>query len=95
MKNRKTPVRTCVACREEAGKKALIRLVRSADGTVQIDSTGKKPGRGAYIHASAECLANAVKGRKFDRALRTAVPADVLKELESVVLNIEDENQGA
>lgn len=95
MKTRKVPVRTCVACREEAGKKELVRLVRAADGTVEMDCTGKKAGRGAYIHASAECLANALKGKKLDRALRMAVPSGVIEELEKAVRESEDEDQGA
>ena len=44
------PVRTCVACRQEAGKGALIRLVRGPDGSAATDPSGRAPGRGAYLH---------------------------------------------
>ncbi|TMF09514.1 MAG: YlxR family protein [Chloroflexi bacterium] len=50
------PVRTCVACREEAGKGELVRIVRRPDGGVSMDVTGRAAGRGAYLHASAECV---------------------------------------
>ncbi len=46
---RKTPIRTCVSCRSSSEKKQLIRMVRTADGDVRVDPTGKMPGRGAYL----------------------------------------------
>ncbi|HVH63015.1 MAG TPA: YlxR family protein, partial [Candidatus Dormibacteraeota bacterium] len=46
------PVRTCVACRQEAGKGQLVRFVRSPQGAVALDASGRAPGRGAYLHAS-------------------------------------------
>jgi len=71
------PVRTCVACREEAGKGELIRIVRRPDGSVGLDSSGREAGRGAYLHGSRECLEAARKRRALDRALGATVPADV------------------
>jgi len=71
------PVRTCVACRLEAGKAELVRIVRRPDGSVGLDATGKEAGRGAYVHASAECLETARKRRSLDRALGASVPAEV------------------
>ncbi|TMF53580.1 MAG: YlxR family protein [Chloroflexi bacterium] len=75
------PVRTCVACREEAGKGELIRIVRRPDGGVAMDVTGRAAGRGAYLHASAECIELARKKRSLDRALGAPVQADVWSEL--------------
>ena len=71
------PARTCVACREEAGKAELVRIVRRPDGSVGLDRSGKEGGRGAYLHASPECLETARKRRSLDRALRVSVPAEV------------------
>ena len=55
------PQRTCVGCREVLPKRSMIRIVRTADG-VQIDSTGKLPGRGAYLHDRRECWERGLKG---------------------------------
>jgi hypothetical protein len=71
------PVRTCVACRQEAGKGELVRIVRRPEGTVELDRTGKTAGRGAYLHAAPECVAGARKRRALDRALSSAVPPEV------------------
>jgi uncharacterized protein len=80
-KGRRGPVRTCIACRQEAGKAELVRIVRRPDGSVEVDRSGKKAGRGAYLHASAECLEVARKRRALDRALGAAAPADVWERL--------------
>ena len=74
---RSGPVRTCVACREEAGKADLARIVRRPDGSVGLDRSGKEAGRGAYLHASPECVESARKRRSLDRALGVTVPAEV------------------
>ncbi|HKW06321.1 MAG TPA: YlxR family protein [Candidatus Dormibacteraeota bacterium] len=71
------PVRTCVACREEAGKVELLRFVRRPDGSVGLDRTGKEAGRGAYLHAAEPCLETARKRRSLDRALGVAVTPGV------------------
>ena len=75
------PVRTCVACRQEAGKGELLRLVRRPDGSVDIDRTGRLSGRGAYVHASTDCLQAARKRRAVDRALGVSVPAELWAEV--------------
>lgn len=64
------PQRTCVACRQVAGKRALIRLVRTEQG-VEIDPTGKKAGRGMYLHPNQECWGNVLRGNRIEQALRT------------------------
>ncbi len=75
------PVRTCVACRQEAGKAELVRVVRRPEGGVELDRTGRAPGRGAYLHAAAECVAGARKRRALDRALGAAVPPELWTQL--------------
>ena len=74
--------RTCVGCREESPKRALIRVVRSPDGSVVVDERGKLPGRGAYLCARRECLARARKSGALAKALRTAIPDSCYAELE-------------
>ena len=56
MKAKKIPMRMCLGCREMKPKKELLRIVHGPDGSVTADATGKKPGRGAYICISEECL---------------------------------------
>jgi len=74
-------IRTCVACRQEAGKKTLVRVVRDADGRATIDATGRAPGRGAYLHRDAACVEIARKKRALDRALKASVSAEFWAEL--------------
>lgn len=69
IKPRKIPLRMCVGCREMKPKKELLRVVRSPEGEVSFDPTGKKAGRGAYVCRNAECLKKALKQRQLDRAL--------------------------
>jgi uncharacterized protein len=67
------PQRTCVGCRETAGREALLRLVRGADGGVRPDPEAKRPGRGAWVHPRAACLELAVRRGGLQRAFRGAV----------------------
>jgi predicted RNA-binding protein YlxR (DUF448 family) len=75
------PARTCVACRQEAGKGALIRIVRQTDGTATIDRTGRAPGRGAYLHSDASCIEIARKRRALERSLKASVSPEIWAEL--------------
>jgi uncharacterized protein len=70
-----------VACRQEAGKAALIRLVRRPDGVVEVDRSGRLLGRGAYLHADRACLDSARKRRSVERALGAAVPPELWSEM--------------
>ena len=83
MTERKIPVRKCVGCMEQSGKKELVRVVRSKDGEVSIDLTGKKSGRGAYLCKDVRCLAKARKKRSLERALKCEVPPEVYDVLET------------
>jgi len=77
----KTPIRTCVVCRRADAKSALLRIVRTPDGRVLVDSTGKMPGRGAYVCQSAECLRAAGLNRRLNRALKTGLDDNTLNDL--------------
>ncbi len=81
LKPRREPVRTCVACRVEAGKRALVRVVRRPGGGAAIDRTGHAAGRGAYLHADAACIEIARKRKALERALKTIVPPNIWDEL--------------
>ena len=85
MKPRKIPMRMCVGCQEMKPKKELLRVVRTPEGEVLIDPTGRKSGRGAYICASSECLARARKQRQLERAFECAVDAAAYEALEASV----------
>jgi len=74
-------VRTCVACRQEAGKRTLVRVVRDASGAATVDATGRAPGRGAYLHRDPACVEIARKKRALDRALKANVSAEFWAEL--------------
>ena len=69
MKTRKTPMRVCAGCQEQKSKKEMIRVVRTPEGAVEIDKTGKKSGRGVYLCPNSECLKRARKSRALERAL--------------------------
>ena len=74
---RRPPTRSCVACRTARPKRDLIRIVRSPDGEVAIDATGRAPGRGAYLCRDASCWDAAARKRALEHALRTTIPATV------------------
>lgn len=67
------PQRTCVACRRVRSKRHLVRLVRAAAGDVEIDTTGRKEGRGAYICPERPCWEKALKGKQLEVTLRTGI----------------------
>lgn len=76
MKARKVPVRTCTACRTSSDKRQFVRVVRTPDGHVEIDATGKANGRGAYLCANPDCFEVARKRRRLDSALRVSLKDD-------------------
>ncbi len=82
-KVKKIPQRQCVGCREMKDKKSLLRVVRSPEGAVSLDFVGKKPGRGAYVCRSVECLKKARKSRALERAFGTAIPPEVYDAMEA------------
>ena len=71
---KKIPMRMCVACREMQAKKDLMRVVRTEEGVAELDTTGKKNGRGAYLCRKADCLSRAIKTRALERALEASLP---------------------
>ncbi len=82
MKTGKIPMRMCVGCGQMKPKTELIRVVKTADGTVCLDKTGKQNGRGAYICSDAKCLERAQKARRFEKAFGAPVPNETFAALE-------------
>ena len=74
---KKIPQRQCMGCRERADKRDLIRVVRTPEGQVQLDFSGKLGGRGAYICPKAECLKKAQKTKALERSLEVPIPEEV------------------
>jgi predicted RNA-binding protein YlxR (DUF448 family) len=86
LKQRKTPMRMCVACREMRPKKELIRVVRTPQGDILADETGKAAGRGAYLCRRAACLERALKIRAFERALEQKPGPEAITALEAICI---------
>ena len=78
---KKIPMRQCLGCREMKPKRELIRAVRSPEGEVSLDSSGKKPGRGAYICPDEKCFGRAVKSKALSRAFGVEIPQSVMDAL--------------
>ena len=81
---RKIPMRKWVATGESLPKKELIRIVRTPDGNVEIDETGKKNGRGAYLKRSIEALEVAKKKKALARSLECEIPQELYEELQKL-----------
>jgi len=80
---KRVPQRTCIACRTTEAKRGLVRVVRTPEGRVELDLTGKKNGRGAYVHEARECWDEALKKERLARALKVSVPGEDLRELQA------------
>ncbi len=81
-KVKKTPQRRCVGCNEHFDKKDLVRVVRTADGEISLDKTGKKAGRGAYLCKNKTCLLQAKKTRRLERAFSCRIDEEIYSALE-------------
>ncbi|MDO5601127.1 MAG: YlxR family protein [Oscillospiraceae bacterium] len=82
---KKIPVRKCVGCMEQKPKKELVRVVRSAEGEISVDLTGKKAGRGAYLCPDAACLAKARKAKRLERGFACEIPPEIYERLEGEI----------
>lgn len=79
---KKIPLRQCVGCGEMKGKKEMMRVIKTAEGEIVLDVTGKKNGRGAYVCLSKECLKKARKNRGLERSFRMSIPNEIYEKLE-------------
>ena len=81
MANKKIPMRQCIGCGEMKPKKEMLRIIKTAEEEILLDTTGRKNGRGAYICQNSECLKKAVKGKGLERSFKMAIPKDVYEML--------------
>jgi predicted RNA-binding protein YlxR (DUF448 family) len=79
------PMRTCIACRENKPKRELLRVVRTPDGHVQLDATGKKAGRGAYLCAKLSCWEIALKRKRLESEFEVTISAEDREALDAFV----------
>ena len=87
MKVKKIPQRTCLGCKSVRPKKELIRIVRTPEGEVVVDPTGKKSGRGTYTCPRLECLEQTFKGSILDRALEITITTPIKETLRTEISN--------
>lgn len=82
VKEKKQPTRRCTGCGEHFPKSSLIRILRTPEGQIVIDESGKRSGRGAYICKSVACLKKTKKGRRLESSLECSIPEEVYSKLE-------------
>jgi hypothetical protein len=89
--NKKIPMRQCIGCGEMKSKKEMMRIVKTAEGPIVLDVTGKKNGRGAYLCRNRECLSKAGKNRGLERSFKMSIPAEVYDNLEKEFAQLEQQ----
>ncbi|MDE7223699.1 MAG: YlxR family protein [Acetatifactor sp.] len=86
---KKVPLRQCIGCGEMKSKKEMLRILRTAEGEICLDNTGKKNGRGAYICTRRECLQKARKSKGLERSFKMSIPEEVYETLDKEFKSIE------
>ena len=89
--NKKVPMRKCVGCQEMKSKKEMMRVLKTSEDTFELDATGKKNWRGAYLCFSKECFEKAVKNKGLERSFKQAIPKEVYEKLEKEMNALEIE----
>ena len=89
--NKKIPMRKCVGCQEMKSKKEMMRVLKTSEDTFELDATGKKNGRGAYLCFSKECFEKAGKNKGLERSFKQAIPKEVYEKLEKEMNALEIE----
>ena len=86
MQIKKKPTRTCMASNEKREKQELLRVVRTVEGNIEADLTGKKNGRGAYICKSEDCLNKVIKSKKLERILEKEISPEIYESIRGVII---------
>lgn len=86
---KKPTLRQCIGCGQPKEKKSLIRVIRSPEGTIELDATGKKNGRGAYLCPKQECLTKAMKSKGLERSFRMQIPNEIYQQLSEELIELE------
>lgn len=81
-------MRQCIGCGEMKSKRDMMRVLRTTEGGIVLDATGRQNGRGAYLCKSQECFKKAVKSKGLERALKTPIPAEVYENLEKEIVDL-------
>ncbi|MCC8106697.1 MAG: YlxR family protein [Clostridiales bacterium] len=89
-KVKKVPVRKCTGCQEMKGKKELLRVLRTPEGDILLDATGRKNGRGAYLCPSRECLEKAMRSKGLERSLKVRIPEETYENLKKEIESFEE-----
>ncbi len=89
--NKKIPMRQCVGCGEMRSKKEMMRILKTVEGPIVLDVTGKKNGRGAYLCKQQACLQRAIKGKGLERSFKMSIPTEVYDRLVEEFAEIEAE----
>ena len=84
---KKMPQRTCMGCNVKKDKNEFIRIVKNKNGEINIDKTGKMPGRGAYLCDNIECLEKAIKTKRIDKVFETQIEQDIYEILRGVMID--------
>lgn len=84
---KKSVLRSCAICREKKEKKDLLRIVRRPTGEIEIDPSGKKSGRGAYICLNETCISNTEKSKRLNGALKADIPDSIYQQVREYVIN--------
>lgn len=87
MQTRKIPMRMCIGCQQMKTKKELLRLVRTPEGAVELDPSGKRNGRGAYLCRQVECLRTAAKAHRLQKTFGIELPPELLTQLEGMLVS--------
>lgn len=86
---KKVPLRQCIGCGEMKDKKEMMRVLKTAEGEICLDATGKKNGRGAYLCKSMDCLQAAAKNKGLERSFKMGIPKEVYSSLEKEFEHLE------
>ena len=85
MAEKKTPLRKCIGCNEMKDKKELVRIVRNNAGEINLDLSGKMPGRGAYVCKNTKCFDCAVKSKRLEKSFKTKIPDEIYNSLRETI----------
>jgi len=83
--NKEFPIRTCLGCYNKKNKSDLLRIVKTSDGSVKVDNTGKSEGRGSYICHDIECLEKLIKSRRLNKVLKMNITEETYEEIRKVI----------
>ena len=87
MAEKKKPARTCIACNTQKEKRELLRIVRTPEGNIEPDVTGKKNGRGAYICKREECLNKLIKSKRLEKIFEKNIDVDLYESIRGVIID--------